>query len=1003
MEVIYTHKLHRNCVTMKPASDSRRKAPREARRNAAHRSKSNGGERSPSGPSKRKVPRSVGVAPGPGVTNNERATNQGLSRKPPLDELVGTAAIIDALREGVWVIGKASHTIFVNARMAKMLGYTPEEMFGKRLFEFIDERGVELATRMLDRQRAGIDEQHEFELVGKDGRRVHALLETSPITNADGSYAGAVARVMDITGSRLVEREFEATNRRLQTLLETCMEGIAIGDTDENITYANRALAEILGYREEELIGMNLRDLMDAEEFAKVQEQSNIRRAGKVSRYELVMRCKNEETRVVQVSASPVWDNQGNFVGSMGILIDLTEQKKAEKATQDMNAELLSLVRAIPDVVFFKDTRGRNLIVNEAFERLVGLSEPEIVGKTDEQLLPLDLVKQCKKSDGEVLSTVRQVLFEEQTTGKDGVTRFFETIKSPILDDKDKVVGLVGVSRDVTQHKQAEEALRLSEERYRQLVESAHEGVWVTDASSRTTFVNARMAEMLGYTRAEMLGKDRLSFMDATDREIARHYAERRKKGLRDQYDIELIRKDGTHIHATVAASPITDSGGNYAGALTLISDVTERKRAENEASLLQSITMEVSRAEDLDSALRAVLGRVCEATGWDVGEVWIPRPDGSYLECSPAWYDRTGGLSRFRKETEGFVYASGEGIAGRIWQSKKPLWVKELELVKEYPRAPIALRYGFRSTVGIPVTAAGDVVAVMLFGLTVPRDQDERWVDLVSSIGSQLGQLIWRKRAEDELRAHSQHLEQLVQERTRKLKEAERLATIGETALMVGHDLRNPLQAIVNSLYLVNTMMGEQPLSLEESKESPQQLSMGGLLDEIEKQVQYMNGVVSGLTDFARPMRLRLIEIDARQLIDEALSTSSVPQDVEATVRVEEDVPRLLVDPQMMKRVLTNLILNAVQAMPKGGKLTTRVSKSGETILISVRDTGRGIPDEVLPKLFNPLFTTKAKGVGLGLAVCKRVVEAHGGTISVKSWPNRGSEFTLTIPLKIA
>jgi PAS domain S-box-containing protein len=988
---------------MKPASDSRRKAPREARRNAAHKSKPNGGERSPSGPSKRKVPRSVGVAPGPGVTNNERATNQGISRKPPLDELIETAAIIDALREGVWVIGKDAHTIFVNARMAKMLGYTPEEMFGKHLFEFIDERGVELATRMLDRQRVGVDEQHEFELVGKDGRRVHTLLETSPITNADGSYAGAVARVMDITGRRLVEREFEATNRRLQTLLETCMEGIAIGDTDENITYANRALAEILGYKEEELIGMNLRDLMDAEEFAKVQEQSNIRRAGKVSRYELIMRCRNEETRVVQVSASPIWDNQGNFVGSMGILIDLTEQKKAEKATQDMNAELRSLVRAIPDVVFFKDTRGRNLIVNEAFERLVGLSEPEIVGKTDEQLLPPDLVKQCKRSDEEVLSTVRQVLFEEQTTGKDGVTRFFETIKSPILDDKGKVVGLVGVSRDVTQHKQAEEALRLSEERYRQLVESAHEGVWVTDASSRTTFVNARMAEMLGYTPAEMLGKDRLSFMDATDREIARHYAERRKKGLRDQYDIELIRKDGTHIHATVAASPITDSGGNYAGALTLISDITERKRAENEASLLQSITMEVSRAEDLDSALRAVLGRVCEATGWDVGEVWIPRPDGSYLECSPAWYDRTGGLSRFRKETEGFVYASGEGIAGRIWQSKKPLWVKELELVKEYPRAPIALRHGFRSAVGIPVTAAGDVVAVMLFGLTEPRDQDERWVDLVSLIGSQLGQVIWRKRAEDELRAHSQHLEQLVQQRTRKLKEAERLATIGETALMVGHDLRNPLQAIVNSLYLANTMMGQQPPFPRESKESPQQLSMGDLLDEIEKQVQYMNGVVSGLTDFARPMRLRPIEIDARQLIDEALSTSSVPQDVEATVRVEEDVPRLLVDPQMMKRVLTNLILNAVQAMPKGGKLTTRVSKSGETILISVRDTGRGIPDEVLPKLFNPLFTTKAKGVGLGLAVCKRVVEAHGGTISVKSWPNKGSEFTLTIPLKIA
>lgn len=988
---------------MKPASDSRRKASREARGDAAHRSRSSRRKRPHSGRSRGEAPRPGKVATGPGITDDARATDRALVERFPLDELRTRAAIIDALREGVWVIDKESHTVFVNARMAKMLGYTPEEMSRKPLLEFTNDRGAELATRMLDRRRAGIDEQHEFEFVGKNGRRVHTLMETAPIMNTDGSYAGAVAGVMDITGRKLVERELEATNRRLQTLLETSIEGIATADTNESITYANGAFAETLGYSKEELLGMSLQKLMDAKEFEKVREQSTIRRTGKVSRYELVMRRRDGEPRIVQVSASPLWDNQGEFVGSTGIFMDLTEQKKAEKVMQEMNAQLRSLVRAIPDVVFFKDVRGRNLIVNQAFEKMVGLSEQEIAGKTDEQLLPADLAEQCKKSDEEVFNGVGPVLFEEQTTNRDGAPVFFETIKSPILNDKGETVGLVGVSRNVTQHKKAEEALRASEERYRQLVESAHEGVWVSDAAYRTVFVNARMAEMLGYTPAEMLGKDKLSFMDAANQKIARHYTERRKKGLRDQYDIELIRKGGARIHAIVAASPITDSGGNYAGALTLISDVTERKRAEDEARLLQSITMEVSRAEDLDSALRAVLGRVCEATGWDVGEVWIPRPDGSYLECSPAWYDRTGGLTRFRDETEGFVYPSDVGIAGRVWRSKKPLWVKDLALVKEYPRAPIALRHGFRSAVGIPVTAAGDVAAVMLFGLTEWRDKDERWVDLVSSIGSQLGQVIWRKRAEDELRTHSQHLEQLVRERTQKLKEAERLAAIGETALMVGHDLRNPLQAIVNSLYLANTMIGEQPLSLGESKEPRHQSNMGGLLDEVERQVQYMNGVVSGLTDFARPMRLRLVETDTRQLIDETLSTSPVPQDVEATVRVEDDVPRLLVDPQMMKRVLTNLVLNAVQAMPKGGKLMIRVSKSGETVMISVRDTGRGIPDEVLPKLFNPLFTTKAKGVGLGLAVCKRVIEAHGGTISVKSRPNKGSEFTLTIPLKVA
>ena len=159
------------------------------------------------------------------------------------------------------------------------------------------------------------------------------------------------------------------------------------------------------------------------------------------------------------------------------------------------------------------------------------------------------------------------------------------------------------------------------------------------------------------------------------------------------------------------------------------------------------------------------------------------------------------------------------------------------------------------------------------------------------------------------------------------------------------------------------------------------------------------MNGVVTGLTDFARPIRLGLVETDARQLIDEVLSTSPIPQNVKAAVKVEDDLPRLLIDPQMMRRVLTNLILNAVQAMPRGGKLTVRVSKSGETILISVRDTGRGIPDEILPKLFNPLFTTKTRGQGLGLATCKRLVEAHGGTITVESQVGKGTTFTVNMP----
>jgi len=117
--------------------------------------------------------------------------------------------------------------------------------------------------------------------------------------------------------------------------------------------------------------------------------------------------------------------------------------------------------------------------------------------------------------------------------------------------------------------------------------------------------------------------------------------------------------------------------------------------------------------------------------------------------------------------------------------------------------------------------------------------------------------------------------------------------------------------------------------------------------------------------------------------------------------VLIPEDLPKVMVDPTFMKRVFTNLFTNALQAMPDGGRLTIRAHKTKEAVSISVEDTGVGIPEEKLDKIFTPLFTTKSKGIGLGLSICKRLLEAQGGSITVKSQVGKGSTFTLKIPIK--
>jgi signal transduction histidine kinase len=162
------------------------------------------------------------------------------------------------------------------------------------------------------------------------------------------------------------------------------------------------------------------------------------------------------------------------------------------------------------------------------------------------------------------------------------------------------------------------------------------------------------------------------------------------------------------------------------------------------------------------------------------------------------------------------------------------------------------------------------------------------------------------------------------------------------------------------------------------------------------------MDKIVSDLQDYARPVRAELIETDLGDLIREAVSAARIPGSVQCSVMIKEDLSNRVTNPTLLKRVLTNLIVNAVQAMPMGGGLTITAGKIQDSTVLTVQDTGTGIAAENLEKIFNPFFTTKAQGQGLGLAVCKRLVETQGGTITVKSKVGEGSSFTITIPNKI-
>jgi len=208
----------------------------------------------------------------------------------------------------------------------------------------------------------------------------------------------------------------------------------------------------------------------------------------------------------------------------------------------------------------------------------------------------------------------------------------------------------------------------------------------------------------------------------------------------------------------------------------------------------------------------------------------------------------------------------------------------------------------------------------------------------------------------------------------------------------MVGHDIRNPLQAIVSSTYLAKDDLASLPQS--EIKQS-----LIESMKEIEDQASYINKIVADLQDFSRPLKPFSEETDLKQLIDNLLLSMETEENVTVISDVADAMQKVKVDPAYLRRILTNLLINAEQAMPNGGKITITARKENGTCLITVEDTGEGIPEDVKPNLFTPLFTTKSKGQGFGLAVSKRLAKAMGGDLTFESEKGNGSKFTLKLP----
>ena len=252
------------------------------------------------------------------------------------------------------------------------------------------------------------------------------------------------------------------------------------------------------------------------------------------------------------------------------------------------------------------------------------------------------------------------------------------------------------------------------------------------------------------------------------------------------------------------------------------------------------------------------------------------------------------------------------------------------------------------------------------------------------------------KRQAEEVLKEYSEHLEELVEERTSELLEVqeelvrkEKLTVLGQLAGGMGHELRNPLGAIKNAAYFLNMALEEPEPEVKET------------LEILEKEVGISERIISSLLDFARPKPPTRRKVSVNDVVQDSLSRLPLPENVKVVSQLEEALPSLLADPDQLGQIFGNIIHNAIQAMSHGGQLTIEsATPAPEWVSVSFTDTGVGISEEKLGEVFEPLFTTKAKGIGLGLALTKTLVEGHGGSIEVQSKAGKGSTFTVRLPM---
>jgi two-component system cell cycle sensor histidine kinase/response regulator CckA len=546
------------------------------------------------------------------ITERNRAEKELRESKALIDAVVDNVPLMIFLKEATDL-----RFVILNRAGEELLGYDRKRLLGKNNLDlFPAEQAAFFMAKdrqVLDGETGFLDIPEEPIMTAKKGER---LLHTRKvcIRGGDGTTKYLLGISEDITESKRAGMALRESEEKFRQIVETATEGIWATDAEHRLIFANHQMAEILGYSIDEMIGQSADSFVFEEDVNDLAEQLRKRRSGEKAVYERRLRRKDGNGIWAIVSASPIMTSNGQFAGSFGMFTDIAERKRMEDALHESEEIFNLFMENSPVYVFFKDETTRPIRLSRNYEQMMGRPIKDLLGKTMDELFPSELAKGMIEDDLNVLRDGEPIRIVEKFNG-----RIFETTKFPIIKPGKSSL-LAGFTIDITERKLAENAIRESEAQYRTLIENIPQAVILKDRESKYISINVAYAIAFGLRQEEVIGKSDYDFHP-------NHLADKFRQEDRLVMETGECRefeeenaKDGKMRFYHKVKVPVRDKTGKIIGVLSTLTDITERKRSEDEhkkleAQLRQAQKMEaVGRlsggvAHDFNNMLSVILG----------------------------------------------------------------------------------------------------------------------------------------------------------------------------------------------------------------------------------------------------------------------------------------------------------------------------------------------------------------------------------------------------------